>query len=452
MSSERVPLAEAPSYSRISRLALPIILANAAQPLLGLADTAFMGHFGEAADLGGIALGTLIFSFVYWGFGFLRMGTTGFVAQAFGAKDNEGVRAAVGRSLLMAVLIGVALVLLQSVIGWAAGYLLDGSEAVRAKADGYFYIRIWGAPATLANFVIFGALIGLGMTRHLLALQLLLNGLNLALNVFFVVVMSFGVRGLALGTVIAELACVGVGLWVLLRVIRPREPQGRFWPTERIMQADAWRHTLRTNSDIMWRTLFILLGFGWFAKQGAGLGDELLAANHILIQVTTFAAFFLDGFAFVVEALVGQTLGAGRGDLFRVALRRSTVLSALTAFALAAGLLLAGPQFIGLMTTLETVATPALHYLPYAAAYIALSFAAFQLDGVFVGATRSREMRNTAAISVVALIALSLVLMPLWGNDGLWVAFVAFVVVRALSLGAYLPRLLREAKGQPVLL
>lgn len=447
MSSERIP--QAPSYSRISRLALPIIFANAAQPLLGLADTAFIGHFGDAADLGGIALGTLIFSFVYWGFGFLRMGTTGFVAQAHGANDNEGVRAAVGRSLLMALLIGAALVMLQLVIGWGAGYLLDGSEAVRAQADAYFYTRIWGAPATLANFVIFGALIGLGMTRHLLALQLLLNGLNLALNVFFVVVMSYGVRGIALGTVIAELTCVGVGLWVLLRVIRPHDLRGRFWPSARIMETAAWRHTLRTNADIMWRTLFILLGFAWFAKQGAGLGDEVLAANHILIQVTTFAAFFLDGFAFVVEALVGQTLGAGRGDLFRVALRRSTVLSALTASALAGGLLLAGPQFIGVMTTLESVATPALHYLPYAAVYIALSFAAFQLDGVFVGATRSREMRNTAALSVVALMTLSLILLPRWGNEGLWVAFIAFVVVRAVSLGAYLPRLLREADAHP---
>lgn len=448
MSTEPHQLDRAPTYKRITLLAIPIMIANAAQPLLGLADTAILGHFGAETDLGGIALGTLIFSFVYWGFGFLRMGTTGFVAQAYGAQDEEGVRATVGRSLLLALGLGVALIALQKLIGWTAGFLLSGSEAVWETAIIYFETRIWGAPATLANFALFGTLIGLGKTRLLLFLQLLLNGVNLGLNLWFVIGLGLGVQGIAMGTVIAEILCVVVGLAIVLPSIRPSTVDAPFWPRARIMEWAAWKRTMMTNTDIMWRTLFILAGFGWFTKQSAILGDDILAANHILIQITTFAAFFLDGFAFVVEALIGQTLGAGRADLFRTTLFRSTVLSGGTALALAVGLYVGGPWIMGAMTTITSVYEPALSYLPYTAIYVALSFAAFQLDGVFVGATRSREMRNTAILSTLLLIGLSLFALPRWGNDGLWLSFIAFVVIRGISLGAFLPRLIRDAVAE----
>lgn len=444
MTHEPKILNEAPSYGAITRLAFPIILANAAQPLLGLADTAVIGHTGGEADLGGIALGTLIFSFVYWGFGFLRMGTTGFVAQALGAADDEGIRATVGRSLLLAVGLGVALIIGQAGLSWAAFHLLDGSEAVRTAATDYFFTRIWGAPATLANFVVFGTLIGLGRTRQLLGLQLLLNGLNLVLNIFFVIHLRYGVRGIALGTVLAEYLCVGLGLWLVYVSVRS-QLGAPLWPWPRIMQAAAWRQTLSTNSDIMWRTLFLLAGFGWFTNQSARFGDDVLGANHILLQITTFSAFFLDGFAFVVEALIGQTLGAGRADLFRATLRRSTLLAGGTAAALALALWLGGSVIIRALTQIDSVIYAATQYLPYAAAYIALSFVAFQLDGVFVGATRSREMRNTAILSTSLLVGIGWVLTPLWGNVGLWLSFIAFVVIRAVSLGAFLPRLIRDA-------
>lgn len=446
MSDDSTLLKTAPSYARITQLALPIILANAAQPLLGLADTAIIGHTGTESDLGGIALGTLIFSFVYWGFGFLRMSTTGFVAQSLGANDDEGVRATVGRALLLALMIGLGLIALQSLISGAAFLLLDGSQAVRSTATEYFFTRIWGAPATLANFAVFGTLIGLGKTRHLLLLQLLLNGLNLALNLLFVIGLSYGVRGIALGTIVAEYLSVGVGLWLVYISVRP-QAGGVLWPWPRIMEGAAWKHTLTTNTDIMWRTLFLLGGFGWFTNQSARFGDEILAANHILLQLVTFSTFFLDGFAFVVEALIGQTLGSGRADLFRKTLFRSTVLAGVTAAALALLLFLGGGWFLGMLTDLDGVIAVAERYLPYTALYIALSFAAFQLDGVFVGATRSREMRNTAILSTSLLVAISLVLSPAWGNVGLWVSFICFVVIRALTLGVYLPRLVRSAEA-----
>lgn len=439
---------QASSYREILLLAIPIILANATEPLLGLVDTAVIGHNGTEADLGGIALGALIFSFLFWGFGFLRMGTTGFVAQDDGAGDREGIRATVGRALLLALGLGAAIIVLSPALKWLAFQILAGSESVHSAAKAYFSVRIWGTPATLINFVIFGTIIGLGKSRALFALQLLLNGLNIGLDVLFVTQFQLGVRGIALGTVLAQYVSMMAGLWIVYTYVRPRDGE-TLWPWERIMQADAWSRTLRTNADIMWRTLFLLGGFAWFTNQSARYGDDILAANDILLQLISFSTFFLDGFAFVVEALIGRTLGAGRIDLFRIALKRTTILAGGTALVLAAILWFFGPWMLRMLAPIDSVLRVGVQHLPWAVVYIALSFGAFQLDGVFVGATRGPEMRNSAILSTVLLILISLWWMHLWGNAGLWASFIAFVVIRAITLGAYLPRLLRDAHTKP---
>ena len=428
------------SHGAIARMAIPIIIANAAIPLLGLADTAVIGHTGNAADLGGIALGSLVLNVVYWGFGFLRMGTSGFTAQAAGAGDNAEVRAAFARALFLGIAIGIVLIIAQWPLGALALGLLDGSKAVEEQVGVYWETRIWGAPATLGTYALIGTLIGLGQTRKLLGLQLLLNGTNLLLDVLFVMVFDWGVRGIALGTLIAEWSCFAIGLWVLAKALKPQNHEA-FWPWERLKKRDVLFNTLRTNTDIMWRTLFLLTGFAVFNNQGAQFGDTTLAANHILLQFISLSAFFLDGYAFALESLVGRTIGARNRHLFGRVIQVSTHLAAITVFGLMLLILVAGNIAITALTPLADVQMEAQGYLHYAAIYILVSFAAFQLDGIFIGATRSRELRNASFLSLVVFLLAAWILVPLYHNHGLWMAFIVYVLSRAFWLGIYLPGL-----------
>lgn len=423
----------------IARTAFPIILANATVPLLGLADTAAIGHTGGAQELGAIALGALVFSFLYWGFGFLRMSTTGFVAQAAGAGDYTEVRDVALRAGVMGIAIGVMLVALQYVIGVVALYLLDASDAVKHGVRTYFDVRIWGAPATLTTFAVLGVLIGLGKTRHLLWLQLVLNGLNIALNVFFVIGLDWGVKGIAMGTAIAEWSSLLLGIWMVHRILNTLCPDGdKSWPWF-ADRGKLWQ-MITTNGNIMVRTLALLVGFAWFANQGARFGDATLVANHVLLQFVSFSAFFLDGYAYVVEMMVGRAIGAHREQTFRKELKQANQLAGATALLLALLFFGIGVPAIHGLTSDTAVRTVAQQYLPYACAYILFSFYAFQLDGVFIGATRSREMRNASVFSLMVFIACSAVLTAHFGNAGLWLAFINYVLVRGLSLAYYLPR------------
>ncbi len=431
------------SHAAIFRLAFPIILANAAVPLLGLVDTAVISHTGSTADLGAIALGSLVFSFVYWSFGFLRMGTSGFTAQAAGANDWLQVRLAFGRALLLGTGIGLALLLLQQPLLWLALQLLDGSAEVEAGLADYWTLRIWGASACLGSYALMGTLIGLGKTRQLLWLQLLLNGINLILDVVFVVGFGWGVKGIALGTVIAEWTCFVVGLWLVWRLLRPKAGDG-FWPRRQLLERQALFNTFKVNADILWRTLSLLLGFAWFVNQGARFGDATLAANHILLQFISFSAFFLDGYAFALESLVGRTLGARRRDLLDRVMIASTRLAAANALGLTLLLAFAGPWAIAALAPLADVQAQALRYLPYAAIYVLVSFAAFQLDGIFIGATRSRALRNAGILSLGVFLLLAWWWAGRYGNTGLWCAFIGYVIARAVCLGVYLPGLRRR--------
>lgn len=430
----------------IIKMAIPIILANASVPLLGLVDTAVIGHSGSAADLGAIAFGSLIFSFLYWGFGFLRMATSGFAAQAAGAGDFTEAGTVFMRALLMGTTIGCLLMLLQYPLCQAALYLLNGSDMVELRASEYFAIRIWGAPATLATYAIVGVLIGLGHTRQLLWLQLLLNGLNLLLDVLLVTVWGWGVEGIALGTIIAEWISLIVGLWLVRNIFRSHI--GSFknlldW--KKVFDAQALRKTVSVNADIFWRTLFMLGGFAWFVNQGAQFGDTVLAANHLLLQLISFSAFFLDGYAFAVESLVGRAIGARHRSLFDHLVKRSTEVAGITAVLLGLGIWLAGAFAIHALTAIESVNQQAVALLPFAAVYVCCSFAAFQLDGIFIGATRSRDMRNASFFSLLVFLLCSFLLTPIFGNQGLWAAFILYVIARAVMLMRYFPALRASA-------
>ncbi len=422
--------------------AWPMILANMAAPLLGLADTAIIGNLGNTAALGAIAFGALIFSFLYWSLGFLRMSTTGFVARAAGAGADSEVRAVLGRALLLALALGVSLLLLQAPLELIAFFLLDGSPAVEASARSYFRIRIWGAPATLSVFALTGVLIGLGKGRLLLALQLFLNGLNIALDLLFAGALAMGVAGIALGTLIAEWATLVFGALLLHRTLvasmAPGEP---FWPPGRILDSASLARALSANTDILLRTLVLVLSFGFFVNQSARFGDIALAANHILLQFTAFAAFFLDAYAFVAESLVGRSAGAGRRDIFDLAVRKSTMVAFFTAASLALLLALAGRQCVALLTDIPDVRRAANDLLHFPAIYISLSFAAFQLDGIYIGASRTRQMRDAAFQSAAAFLLAWWLLTARFGVAGLWSAMIIHVVARAVTLLRYLPGL-----------
>lgn len=418
------------------------MLANAATPLLGLVDTAVIGHIGTVAQLGALALGALIFNFIYWAFGFLRMGTTGFVAHAAGRSDTAEIRAATFRALLVGTAIGLLLALLRTPLTNTFLQLFGASEGVEKQAATYLLIRLWGAPASLASFALLGVLIGLGKTRTVLAIQLVLNGLNIVLDLFFALHLTLGIAGIAWGTVCAEWITLGFTVWRVLRVLRAdhsdRQP---FISLTRIIDLRQLLKMLHANGNIFLRTLTMLLCFGLFINQAAEFGDHVLAANHILLQFISLSAYVLDGYAHAAEPLVGMALSSNNRALFQSTLYNSLRLAIGSGIVMAAALLATGAFAIEAMTGLITVQETAQRYLVFAAVYVLLSSLAFQLDGVFIGAGATREMRNMAIIAAFIFVGLASLLPAEFGYTGLWVAFIAYVLARGLTLGARLPTL-----------
>ncbi len=286
-------------------LAGPIILSNLSTPLLGAVDTAVVGHLPDPTAIGGVGVGAVIFSFLFWGFGFLRMGTTGFTAQAFGAGDDLELRSALLRPLLLGLALGGLIVLLQGPIGAIAFGLFHASQAVEDQAAAYLQIRIWAAPATLMNYAILGWLLGLRRAHTVLLLQIALNGLNIVLDLVFVIGLGWDIRGVALASVIAEVAAAGLGLAIVLRLARGKAADGAgVW--QRVLQRDGLIALFRVNFDLLVRTLTLIFAFAYFTDQGARLGDLVLAGNAILLQFQQFIAYGLDGFAHAAEILVGN--------------------------------------------------------------------------------------------------------------------------------------------------
>jgi len=428
------PTTPAPSHRDILVMAVPIILANSATPLLGLCDLAVIGHVGSLSDLGAIALGNLIFNFIFWGFGFLRMSTSGFVAQSYGKQNLEDAVAVVARALMLALAIGLVLILLQWPLIGLAQFILGGDPEIERVTREFFYMRIWSAPATLALYVINGLLIGRGLGRHLLLLQILLNSLNLLLNVFFAGILEWGAPGIGLGTALAEWICVFIAAVVIWRSAGERIKPLLLRIRHELFRADKIRTLMAANGDILIRTLTLLGGISLFTDMGARINGQTLAANHILLQFTMFSAFFLDGFAFVAESLAGKAFGAGDRSLFRLVVARSTRLAALMAALLAATLWFFGDFFIGKLTDIPEVRAHAIEFLPFCAAYVFASFAAFQLDGIFIGTTQTRILRNAALTATFIYVLICIPLVSVWGNSGLWSAFILFVCLRAATL------------------
>lgn len=427
------------SHKRLLRIAFPIVIANATVPLLGAVDVAVIGQIGQAAPLGAVGLGAVILTTLYWIFGFLRMSTSGLAAQAQGAGDLAERTAVLLRALLIGAAAGLALIALQVPLFWAAFQVAPASDAVEGYARAYLAIRIWGAPATIMLYALSGWLIALERTRAVLVLQLVQNGLNVALNLWFVLGLDWGVGGVATATLIAEWAGLALALWLARDGFGAVLAQA--WG--RVFHAAPLRAMFHASRDIMGRSVLLQVSFTSFVFLGARFGDVTLAANHVLMQFLELTAYALDGFAFAAEALVGQAVGAQAW----AQARRARVIAMQWGFAGAAAMALLfalfGGQIIGLMTTAQDVRTEAWRYLPWLVAAPVLGVASWILDGVFIGALLTGAMLRAMGIAVALYAVALVVLIPLMGNHGLWAALMLLNVLRALTLWRALPEGLR---------
>ncbi|MEM7317635.1 MAG: MATE family efflux transporter [Pseudomonadota bacterium] len=419
------------THRRVLQIALPIVLSNATVPILGAVDTGVVGQLGEAAPIGAVGIGAVILATLYWVFGFLRMGTTGLAAQARGAGNMAETGALLIRGLLLAAVAGAVLILLQGGVFWAAFAIAPTSAEVEDLAQSYLSIRIWGAPATIGLYAITGWLIAARRTRGVFVLQLVMNSLNIGLDLWFVLGLGWGVQGVAIATLIAELSGLSLGLWLCRDAFA--NGQWRDWP--RVFDPVRLRRMMVVNADIMVRSVLLTASFTTFLFIGADFGDVTLAANQILVQFLEITAFALDGFAFSAEALVGGAVGAGR----RKQVRRAAILSSqwgiAGAFALALFYLLLGPVLIDLMTTAPDVRIEARTYLFWAIISPLIAVASYMLDGVFIGGTWTRDMRWAMIHSVAIYVAALFALVPFFGNHGLWAALMILNVARAITLG-----------------
>lgn len=429
------------THRRVLHIAVPVVLSNATVPILGAVDTGVIGQMGLAAPIGAVGIGAVILSSFYWVFGFLRMGTVGLVAQAEGQGDAAEVAALLSRALMIGVAAGVAIIALQNALFWAAFQVSPASAQVEGLARDYMALRVWSAPAAIAMYGITGWLIAQERTRAVLWVQLWMNGLNIGLDVWFVMGLGWGVQGVALATVLAEWSGLALGLWFCRSVFV--STAWRAWGA--VFDVERWRRMMGVNVDILIRSLLLQAIFVSFMFMGAGQGDAVLAANQILLQFFMIATYMLDGFAFAAEALVGKAYGAGDRKRLRRAAFLVTGWGMGAAAVMSVGFALIGGWGLDVMTTAQNVRDEARIFLPYVIVLPVLGCMAFMLDGIFVGATRSRDMRNMMAVSFAIYALCAVVLVPTLGNHGLWISMLISFVARAVTLGARYPALEHSA-------
>lgn len=418
------------THRTVLAIAVPMTLAYLTTPLLGVVDTAVVGQLGDAALLGGLAAGAIIFDVVFSTFNFLRSGTTGLVAQAHGRGDAHAERLALLRAMVLAIAIGATIAVLSPLISRAGQWFMAADPAVSAALDRYVSIRCLGAPFSMMNYALLGYVLGRGEGNLGLALQLILNVTNIVLSILLGLWLGWGVAGVAWGTVAGEFLGMTAGLLIVLRRFRGTEPVSR----SVLFDPVGFRAMLALNRDIMIRSFALLAAFALFTRQGAQFGAVALAANAVLMNLFMIASFFLDGFATAAEQLAGQAVGAGSKTSFRRAVRLTTFWGfALSSVAAAVFLILGGP-FVDFITASQPVRDFAATYLPWAALTALTGVLAFQMDGVFIGATWSRDMRNMMLVSLVLFLAALFLLPPLAGNHGLWAALNLFLLARGLSL------------------
>ncbi len=419
-------------------IAAPLILSNVTVPLLGMVDTAVMGHLDNPLYLGAVAVGATIFNFLYTGLNFLRMGTTGITAQTLGSDDNDGVRTILMQALAIALALALVLLLVQGPVGSAALALIDPGAEVAGEARRYFDIRIWSAPAALGNFALVGWFIGMHNARAPLVMMVVTNVINIALDFVFVVYLGMQADGVALASVIAEYTGVAIGLALVGGVLRGRP--GR-WRRDHLFDAVRMKRLFLVNSNLLVRTLSLMFSFAFLTAMSARQGTLILAANAILLNLQYVMSYALDGLANAAEALVGRAVGSDDRRNLRRSIRVPMLWSAATAAAMSLAYLAGGWLLIRLLTDIVDVREAAMTFLPWLIVSPIVSVWSFLYDGVYVGATLAAEMRNTMLVSTFAVfLPAYYLLQPHLGNHGLWLAFLLFMAARGASMHWLLPR------------
>jgi MATE family multidrug resistance protein len=428
--------------ARVFAIAGPAMVANLTTPLLGIVSTSAIGRLGDAALLGGVAMAAIAFDCVFWLFGFLRMGTVAFTAQALGAQDRVEIRAVLVRSLILAGVIGAALVVLQRPLASLIFGLMGGSEAATAAANRYFTIRMWSAPFALANYVLLGWFVGQARMRTALSLQLAINFTNIAATVGLVIVLDYGIAGAGTAAIIAEATGALFGFIAARKLFR-----GGFSGLRQVV-FDRTRllRLISVNSNIMIRTASLIAAFFFFTAQGARAGEVTLAANAVLNNFMMIGSFFLDGLANAAEQLCGRSMGSGDGDAFRKAARLVSSWAFGFGVAISATFLVFGGNLIDVMTSNMDVRAAARAFLPYAALAPTCAVMAYCFDGIYIGATWARDMRNLMIAALATYLA-AWYLLQGYGNTGLWISLLIFLMSRGLYQAARFPTLARRSFG-----
>ncbi len=417
-------------HGRLWAIAWPLILANITVPLLGLVDAAVLGHLDSAIYLGAVAIGANIFTFIFWGFGFLRMGTTGLVAQAFG--KNEPLQLIFSQALLLAIGIGLVLIITQSYLFHAALYLIQGSEEVTELARRYCEIRIYAAPATLTNYVLIGCLIGTQNGRAPLIILLSANSINIVLDLLFVVGFGWQSDGVAWATLIAEYSSAVIGLILIKRNLWLNK-----WTVtlNEILDFPRYRQLLLVNRHLFIRTISLLFAFAFFTAQGAQHSDLIVAVNAVLLTFLMLISNGLDGFANATEALVGEAIGQKNQHQFDSIIKVAALWSFIAATAFSVFFWLFGSSIIQMLSTIPDVIQLANQYMIWVIFLPLIAMPSYLFDGIFIGATRTREMQNTMLLATFAVFIPMWWVTQAWGNHGLWLALTLFLLFRGASLG-----------------
>lgn len=418
-------------HTKVWRLAGPLIISNISIALLGIVDTAVIGHLDQAYYLGAVAVATVVFDFLYWGMGFLRMGTTGIVAQIHGSGDSDEIRSALIRTCVVALIISLMILIFQKPFIDIGLFLIGGSEEVKSNAQIYFSWAIWGAPAVLISMSLLGWLLGMQNAKAALVIAVSINLINITLDFLFVFGLEMDVRGVALASVISEYC--GLLLATLFVCKELKLHPGR-WQKRQMLDANKLSKLFILNQNIFIRTICLIFVFAFFTRQGAGQGDLILAANAILLTFQTLMALGLDGFANAVEALVGKAIGANDRKSFIGSVKASTYWSVIVAVCFSLFYAFGGKILINVVTSIHDVQMISYTYLPWMILSPLVSVWCFLLDGIFIGATRSREMRDMMLISTFIVFIPAWYFLQFMGNHGLWLAFMLFFAARGISL------------------
>ena len=442
-NNQEIRISHIKQYKQVLKIAAPIIIANISVPLLGFVDTAVMGHLPHAYYLGAVAVGATIMQFIFWGFGFLRMGTTGLTAQAFGANQIREIQLSFQRAFLFVIVITLLLWLFKNQIIDLALFFFKASTEVENLTRNYFNIRIWSAPATLTNYCLIGWFIGIQKTKTILILQIWMNLINIILDLIFVIGFNWGVEGVALATVISEISTVVIGLYLYLRKIKT---DGILFDLVNLFEPKKLQRLITINFNIFLRTFCLIFAFAYFTAQAAKFGDTILAANAILIQFIHFLSFGLDGFAQAAETLVGDSLGKKNIIKFRMVIRSTITLAVAVSLIYALCYWFLGSWMINMFTSNEKISLFANNELIWVTIMPMVAVWPYMLDGIFIGATRSADMRNGMVIALIIFISSILILQPTFGYQGLWIGLLIFMFARGITLAIAYPKIEKTLK------